>query len=65
MSATSVSSRREPLQDAAPDLVVHDLAAAEDDGRLHLVAFQQEALGVALLELEVVLVDLAAGTSLP
>src|SRR5690606_1115493 len=42
------------------DLRVRDLAPAEEDHRLHLVAIGQEALDVALLELIVVLVDLRA-----
>src|SRR5690348_17331028 len=45
-------------QDPVPDLAVYELAAAEDDGGLHLVPVLQEPLGVAALELEVVLVDL-------
>src|SRR6185503_15300148 len=46
------------VQDAPADLVVRHLPAPEDHGGLHLVAVEQEALRVALLELEVVLVDL-------
>src|SRR5262249_7662215 len=46
------------LEDAAADLRVRHLAAAEEDRRLDLVAFFEEALDVLLLELVVVLVDL-------
>src|SRR5688572_10160205 len=48
----------EPLEDAPPDLGMGVLAAAEEDGRLDLVAFAEEPLDVLLLELIVVLVDL-------
>ena len=60
MSATSPSSCGQPVQDPPADLAVHQLAAAEDHGALDLVAVLEEPLGVAPLELEVVLVDLGA-----
>src|SRR5690349_8674476 len=50
----------QPLQDAPPDLRMRHLPAAEENRRLHLVPFSQEALDVLLLELIVVLVDLRA-----
>src|ERR1700722_10685331 len=50
----------EPLQNAAADLRVRHLAAAEEDGGLDLVAFLEEALDLLLLELIIVLVDLRA-----
>src|SRR6202030_2002943 len=50
----------EPLKDSPPDLGVRHLAAAEEDGRLDLVAVLEEALDVLLLELVVVLVHLRA-----
>src|SRR5688572_11756119 len=46
------------LQDPAPDLRVRQFAAAEEDRRLDLVAVQEEALDVLLLEVVVVLVVL-------
>ena len=58
VTATSPSSVDQPLQDAPADLRVRVFAAAEEDRRLHLVAFAEEALDVLLLELVVVLVDL-------
>jgi hypothetical protein len=39
----------EPLQDAASDIGMRHLPAAEEDGRFHLVAFFEEALDVLLL----------------
>ena len=48
----------EPLENPAADLRMRHLAAAEEDRRLDLVAFLEEALDVLLLELVVVLVDL-------
>src|SRR5690606_36238461 len=48
----------EPFQDPQPDFRMGVLAAPEEDRRLDLVAFRQEALDVLLLELVVVLVDL-------
>src|SRR6202030_298920 len=46
----------EPLENPAADLGVRHLTAAEEDRRLDLVAFLEEALDVLLLELIVVLV---------
>jgi hypothetical protein len=50
----------EPLQDATADLGMRHLASTEEDRRLDLVAFLEEALDVLLLELIIVLVDLRA-----
>src|SRR6186713_91580 len=48
---------QQPLENAPPDLRVRHLATAEEDRRLDLVTFTQEALDVLLLELVVVLID--------
>src|SRR5262249_34759287 len=50
----------EPFQDATADLGMRHFASAEENRRLDLVAFFEEALDVLLLELVVVLVDLRA-----
>jgi hypothetical protein len=50
----------EPLQDAPTDLGMRHFAPAEENRRLDLVAFFEEALDVLLLELVVVFVDLRA-----
>ena len=48
----------QPLENAAADFRMRNLAAAEEHGRLDLVPLHEEALDVLLLELIVVLVDL-------
>src|SRR5262249_12304042 len=47
----------EPLEDAAADFRMRHFASAEENRRLDLVAFFEEALDVLLLELVIVLVD--------
>src|SRR5262249_53401481 len=50
----------EPLENATPDLGVRHFTPAEENRRLDLVTFFEEALDVLLLELIIVFVDLGA-----